>query len=82
MHEASNYLEVVEIKVLDSQRLSIKFNDGVVRKISLAPLIKSPPPVFIKLKKEEEFKTARINPVGGISWSCGADLSAEYLRSI
>lgn len=82
MYEASHYLKVIEIKVLDKQRLSVKFNDGVVKEIDLTPLIQNPPPVFVKLTDEQEFKTVRVNPVGGISWACGADLSAEYLRSL
>ena len=81
MHKAADYLEVIEIKVLDGQRLFIKFSDGMAKEVSLAMLLENPPPVFIKLKDEEEFRKVNINPVGGVSWSCGADLSAEYLRS-
>lgn len=82
MYEASEYLEIISVKILDNHRLSIKFSDGIMKEVNLAQLIKNPPPVFVELKNEEEFKTACINPVGGISWSCGADLSAEYLRSV
>ena len=81
MHKASDYLEVVEVKFLDGQRLSVKFNDGVIKEVDLTPLIENPPPVFVQLKDKEEFKNVSINPVGGISWNCGADLSAEYLKS-
>lgn len=81
MHEAADYLEVIEIKVLDNQRLFIKFSDGVEKEVNLTGLIENPPPVFVRLQDENEFKRVSINPVGGISWGCGADLSAEYLQS-
>ena len=77
-----NYLEVVEVAALDDRRLSVRFNDGVTKEVDLTFLVETPPPVFVKLKIEDEFEKVGINPVGGISWSCGADLSAEYLRSI
>ena len=80
MHEVFDYLEVVEVKFLDGQRLSGKFNDGVIKEVDLTPLIENPPPVFVKLNKEE-FKNVSINPVGGISWNCSTDLSTEYLKS-
>ena len=81
MKEAKEYLEVVNVEALDNETLMVEFSDGEKKKVSLAKLIKSPPPVFVKLQVVEEFKKVKVNPVGGISWDCGADLSAEYLKT-
>ena len=82
MDRMTDYLEVVNIGILDKKRLLVEFNDGIKKEVDLAFLIKNPPPVFTKLQDEKEFKKIKINPVGGVSWNCGADLSAEYLRKI
>lgn len=81
MKEAKEYLEVINVEAIDHETLLVEFSDGEKKKVSLANLIKSPPPVFVKLQTVEEFKKVKINPVGGISWDCGADLSAEYLKT-
>jgi hypothetical protein len=82
MKEAKEYLEVIGVEAIDHETLMVEFSDGEKKEVSLSDLIKSPPPVFIKLQAVEEFKKVKINPVGGISWDCGADLSAEYLKAV
>ena len=81
MITAKKYLEVTDVKHTGSSRLKIQFNDGTEREINLSALIESAPPVFQPLKDEQSFAKISVNPVGGISWECGADLSAEYLKN-
>lgn len=69
------------VKVENGFILKLSFSNGINKKIDLSALIKNPPPVFALLKNEDEFKKVSINPVGGIQWECGADLSADYLFS-
>jgi hypothetical protein len=57
----------------------ITFNNGHTRKVDLSTLLKNPPPIFSPLRDKNEFKKVSVNPVGGIQWDCGADLSADYL---
>ena len=82
METAKKILEVIHLEVIDFETLMVEFSDGEKKQVNLTHLISSPPPVFIKLKSFEEFKKVKINPVGGISWDCGADLSADYLKAI
>jgi len=82
MITAKKYLEVLEVKHLGGYRLEISFNDGTNRAVDLTSLIKSSPPVFEPLKSETNFAKVTVNPVGGIVWECGADLSAEYLKAM
>ena len=81
MHVAKDILEVISVEPCDGFCLLLVFSDGVSRKVDLSRLLKVPPPVFEPLKSATEFKKISVNPVGGISWDCGADLSADYLRS-
>ena len=81
MKEAKEYLEVISVQAVNHETLMVEFSDGEKKKVSLAHLIEHPPPVFTKLRVAEEFMKIKINPVGGVSWDCGADLSAEYLKS-
>lgn len=76
-----DYLEVIKVEVIDSENLRIEFNDGEKKTVNFSHLISSPPPVFEKIKDENEFRKVSINPVGGISWEFGGDLSAEYLKA-
>lgn len=80
MITAKKYLEVLEVKHLGGYLLEVSFNDGTHKRVNLTPLLQSPPPVFETLKSEESFSKVTVNPVGGIAWECGADLSAEYLK--
>jgi Protein of unknown function (DUF2442) len=62
--------------------LRIQFSDGLEKKVDLSALLMNPPEAFLSLKKESEFNKVSVNPVGGIQWNCGADLSADYLRGL
>jgi hypothetical protein len=81
MHIAKDILEVVTVEAVDHYSLELLFNDGTKRTVDLSTLIKSALPVFEPLKSVSEFRNVTVNPVGGVSWNCGADLSADYLRS-
>ena len=72
-------LEVTAVKVEKKYTLVVHFSNGKKRRIDLSPLMSAPPPVFIKLLNAKEFKRVSVNPVGGIQWACGVDLSADYL---
>ena len=61
-------------------RLYVRFSDDEEKEVDLSHLIEAPPPVFAPLQNPEEFSRVSINVVGGISWHCGADLSAGYLK--
>jgi hypothetical protein len=82
MHIAKDILEVLNVEVLDNFSLQLQFNDGTSKTVSLRSLIQNAPPMFEPLKQNHEFKTVNVNPVGGVSWNCGADLSADYLKAI
>lgn len=81
MQTAKDLLEIVSVEVVENYCLSIVFSDGITKKVDLSLLIKSAPPVFEPLKNINEFKKISVNPIGGISWDCGADLSADYLKT-
>ena len=82
MQIADEILEVVELKAIPPSRLYVRFSDNEEKEIDLSRLIETPPPVFAPLQGPEEFAKVRINIIGGISWHCGADLSADYLKKI
>lgn len=72
-------IEVESVTAEENHVLNVQFNNGQKKKIDLSPLLRNPPPVFASLREISEFKKVSVNPVGGIQWACGADLSAEYL---
>lgn len=81
MISGDEMIEVESVTTDDNFALFIKFNNGQSKKVDLSELLKTPPPVFKPLKDLEQFKKVSVNPVGGIQWDCGADLSADYLLS-
>lgn len=78
---AKEILEVLEVKAVSKTELEIVFNNQIQKTVNLNFLVQNPPPVFIKLQDEQQFKKVTVNMVGGVSWDCGADLSADYLFS-
>ena len=72
-------LEVETVIAEDGNILTVTFSNGTKKKLDLSSLLKHPPPVFEMLRDKNEFKKVSVNPVGGIQWECGADLSADYL---
>ena len=76
----SQYIEILEVSWVNEYRIWIKFNDGAEKEVDLAPLINEKSGTFFsKIQDVHEFKTVRINPVGGLEWHCGVDIAAEYL---
>ena len=82
MQTAKDIVEVVELRVLEPFRLYVRFSDDEEKEVDLSHLTVRPPPVFEALLNPEEFQCVDINVVGGISWRCGADLSANYLKNV
>ena len=80
MITAKKYLEVTDVKYTGAFCLKVQFNDGTAKEVNLSSLMKTPPPVLQPLTDEKSFAKIAVNPVWGISWECGADLSAEYLK--
>jgi len=72
-------IEVESVSVERDFVLTVTFNNGQKKTVDLSNLLKNPPPVFNSLRNQDEFKKVSVNPVGGIQWDCGADLSADYL---
>lgn len=72
-------IEVESVVAEDNFVLAVQFTNGQKKKVDLSELLRTPPPVFVPLKNKNLFKKVSVNPVGGIQWDSGADLSAEYL---
>jgi hypothetical protein len=81
MIQGAELIEVETVVADENQTLTIQFSNGQKRKVDMSKLLENPPPVFLSLRDKNEFKKVSVNPVGGIQWECGADLSAEYLLS-
>ncbi len=81
MIEGADLIEVESVSVGTGYQLIVHFNNGQSRKVDLSALLKNPPPVFEDLRDQNQFKKVSVNPVGGIQWACGADLSADYLMN-
>ncbi len=81
MISGSELIEVEFVSVEKDFEINVFFNNGLKKKIDLSPLLQNPPPVFLLLREQREFKKISVNAVGGIQWECGADLSADYLLS-
>jgi hypothetical protein len=81
MIEGVEIIEVESVSFEKDYQLLIRFNNGQTKNVDLSSLLNNPPPVFVKLRDTNEFKKVSVNPVGGIQWDCGADLSADFLLS-
>ena len=79
MISGAEFIEVESVFAENDFILEITFTNGQKKKVDLSTLLKNPPPVFTMLQDEMEFKKVSVNPVGGIQWDCGADLSADFL---
>jgi hypothetical protein len=75
------YIEIIEVKYIENYKLDITFNDGLRKIIDLTNFLNKPTDVFKPLKNLSEFSKVSINAVGGLSWKCGADLAAEFLKN-
>ncbi len=79
MISGADLIEVESVSVEKDFVLLIVFSNGQKKRVDLSNLLKNPPPVFSSLCDQNEFKKVSVNPVGGIQWDCGADLSADFL---
>jgi hypothetical protein len=72
---------VREVKYLSDYKLLLKFEDGAVRQVDLAPHLDGE--VFEPLKKPERFRTVRLHgELETIVWDNGADMSPDFLYEI
>lgn len=78
----TDLIEIENVTAHENHILKIEFNNGEKKTVDLSSLLKNPPPVFSTLRDQNEFNKVSVNPVGGIQWDCGADLSADYLFGI
>ncbi len=69
--------KVSQVKVLDSYRLEVVFNDGVKGIVSLSDRLFGP--VFEPLKDPAFFSQAKVDEFGVITWPNGADLAPDAL---
>ena len=72
--------EVIKLKVLDSYRVWIRFNDGEEKVINLHPYIGKG--FTTELLDYNKFKQVFIEPGGGIAWENGYDFCPNYLREL
>ena len=79
MISGAELIEVESVSVEKNFILDLVFSNGQKKKVDLSNLMKNPPPVFSSLCDQNEFKKVSVDPVGGIQWDCGADLSADFL---
>jgi hypothetical protein len=79
MISGAELIEVESVAVEKDFLLSVTFSNGQKKTVDLSSLLKNPPPVFSALRDMNEFRKVSVNPVGGIQWDCGADLSADFL---
>jgi hypothetical protein len=74
--------DIVEVKVVKSYILYIRFEDGLSGEVDIAKIIPFEG-VFSKLKDLSYFATVRVDKdLGTIVWDSGADLAPDYLYSI
>lgn len=73
--------DVVEVKVLNDYRLSLRFEDGVEGAVDVAKLVHFSG-VFEALQDREQFAQVRVNQeLGTICWPNGADLDPDVLHA-
>ena len=70
--------QIIEIKILDSYQIVVKFHDGFERKIAFEPLIGKG--ISRKLLDPDFFKKVIIDEGGGLLWPNGFDVCPNFLR--
>ena len=72
---------VRDVKYLSDYKLQLKFEDGAVREVDLAPHLDGE--VFEPLRDANRFRTVRLNnDLDTIVWDNGADMSPDFLYEI
>ena len=75
------FLHVAGVTYLRDYRLSLEFNDGVVKEVDLKGELYGQ--VFEPLKDVDFFRQVALNPdIGTIEWPNGADFAPEFLYEI
>ncbi len=72
------FLRVTAVNCLEAYKLSVAFNDGVVKEVDLQNELYGE--VFEPLKDPAYFRQVAVNPeTNTIEWPNGADYAPEYL---
>ncbi len=74
------YDEIIKIKQTGNFKLLFIFNDETQREIDFYRYLLNNAGVFKPLRSKKEFQKYKVDMAGGISWDCGADLSAETIK--
>jgi hypothetical protein len=70
---------VEQVRAIDSQRLYVRFADGVEGEVDLAALIGQG--AFAELADPAAFARVGIDEFGAVSWSTGADLAPDAMHA-
>jgi len=74
-------LRIDELDVCGPTHLRLLFNDGVRKKVNIAPLLSGP--VFEPLRDLRYFALAKLDPLcGTVVWPNGADFAPEALHEL
>lgn len=69
---------VVAVKVIPPYDLEVTFDDGVVRRLTLAPNTRGP--AFESLRDPARFAEAMVDEEAGtVAWPNGVDIAPEFL---
>lgn len=71
---------VVEIKVLESYKIWIKFSDNTSAELNLKPFLTTG--ISAHLLEPSYFKKVQIDNMGGISWENGFDFCPITLKKL
>lgn len=79
--EKNMFLHVTGVTYLESYKLRIEFNDGVIKDVDLKDELYGE--IFEPLKNTKLFKQVRVNlETNTIEWPNGADFAPEFLYKI
>ena len=74
-------LRIVDLKVYGPHELDLTFNNGVRKRVDVAPLLDGP--VFRSLRSCEYFAKAKLDAeCGTLFWPNGADIAPESLLNL
>jgi hypothetical protein len=76
-----NILRITKAKVCGPYTLDLTVSDGTRKRVNVKSLLRGP--IFQPLKKEEYFKTVKLDKTcGTVCWPNGADFAPEALHSL